>query len=214
MSLKLLIFDFDGVIVDSNAIKDEGFRRAFSKFPEWFDALWAYHKANPAVPRSAKFTRLATEFLKLPDPAPFIQAEVDEYTRYTRGRIIECPWIRGAQRLLEELYRSVPLYLVSATPHDELERIVAARGLSPYFRKIYGNPQVKAETLRQILVDENVQPGECLFVGDSLSDLRSARQAGVPFAGIVGESTFQGEECPLYRDLEAFRESLAARLPR
>ena len=57
--IRALILDFDGVIVESNALKTEAFEAVFSRFPEHAAAMLAYHHAHVSESRYAKFEHLA-----------------------------------------------------------------------------------------------------------------------------------------------------------
>ena len=41
--IKAIIFDFDGVLVESTQIKTEAFRNLFSKWPDKVDEMVRYH---------------------------------------------------------------------------------------------------------------------------------------------------------------------------
>jgi len=59
---------------------------------------------------------------------------------------------------------------VSATPQLDLDQIIKARGLGGYLKNVYGEPISKIETLKQIMLSENVSVDEILFIGDSAED--------------------------------------------
>jgi phosphoglycolate phosphatase-like HAD superfamily hydrolase len=69
----------------------------------------------------------------------------------------------------------------------------------------YGSPRRKAESLELVVADARCVPSEVLFVGDTISDQRAAREAGVSFVGRIptGErSPFEGEaDLPTVSDL-------------
>ncbi|NYT06561.1 MAG: HAD family hydrolase, partial [Methanomicrobiales archaeon] len=79
----------------------------------------------------------------------------------------------------------VPLYVVSATPEEEIRRIVSSRGLDSYFSGVYGSPGTKAAAIGTILAGEGVPPSSALFVGDAVNDLEAAQATGVRFAARV-----------------------------
>ena len=97
--------------------------------------------------------------------------------------IIECPYVRGAYKYLEYIRNLVSVYLVSATPQLDLDQIIKARGLGGYFKDVYGAPISKIETLKQIMLSENVSVDEILFIGDSAEDQQAAKFLGIRFIG-------------------------------
>ena len=72
---------------------------------------------------------------------------------------------------------------MSATPQLDLDQIIKARGLGVYFKDVYGAPISKIETLKQIMLSENVSVDEILFIGDSPEDQQAAKFLGIRFIG-------------------------------
>lgn len=207
--LKLLVLDFDGLLVESEAIKDAGFAAVFADHPERAAAIRAYNVANRHLIRYAKFKHITEVILGLP------YAEADErriaaaYAAYTRERIIACPYVPGAPEFLAFFDGRVPMYLASATPADELRLIVEGRGLARHFRGILGAPRKKADILRELMQAEGVPAAATYYVGDSLSDLKAAREAGVGFVGRNREDDFAPLGVPHFDDLFGIRAYLA-----
>ena len=53
--IKNILFDFDGVIHDSNTVKTDGFRTIFNKYPKNIvENLVEYHEANGGISRYSK----------------------------------------------------------------------------------------------------------------------------------------------------------------
>ena len=53
--IKAIIFDFDGVLIESAAIKTEAFREVFSKWQDKVDEIVTYHNKNMGISRFVKF---------------------------------------------------------------------------------------------------------------------------------------------------------------
>ena len=60
-SLQVLILDFDGVVIESNAVKTHAFEKVFARFPEYAEVMMAFHHAHVSVSRFAKFDYLAAQ---------------------------------------------------------------------------------------------------------------------------------------------------------
>ena len=84
------------------------------------------------------------------------------------------------------------LFISSATPQKELERIVEAKGISKFFISINGSPQSKDMHIRNILELTNLNKDELVFVGDADQDREAAKSVGVHFIG-VGIDNFPKE---------------------
>lgn len=175
-----IILDFDGVIVESNDIKTRAFAQVFSRFPEHADAMMAYHEAHVSASRFDKFRYLVTERLGRPADDPLMDELADAFSEETRKQVIACPMVAGAADFLDAVSARVPVYLASVTPQADLDAILAARGLTRYFTRVYGCPPwTKAGAIKDILSD--VGRAGVLFIGDSVGDQRAALETGVEF---------------------------------
>jgi phosphoglycolate phosphatase-like HAD superfamily hydrolase len=82
---------------------------------------------------------------------------------------------------LEENFREYLLFIASGTPHDELVDIVYFKGISKYFRGIFGTPATKMEIVKDIMKMYSLQINQIVFVGDAESDKIAAESSGVFF---------------------------------
>jgi phosphoglycolate phosphatase-like HAD superfamily hydrolase len=98
-------------------------------------------------------------------------------------RVVSSPLVPGGKEFLEKYSAKVPIFVVSASPQEELVFIIRKRGLSSYFRKVYGAPTRKEEAIREILAMTGSAPVQTLFVGDALNDLKAAKDSGIRFVG-------------------------------
>ncbi|MDD1653445.1 MAG: HAD-IA family hydrolase, partial [Methanomicrobiales archaeon] len=186
--------------------------------PEHVDEIVDYHRENTGVSRFDKFRHIYASILR----RDLSEREFDRLsTRYHElviGGVLASPYVTGAEAFLERFSRRIPLYVVSASPEGELGDIITKRGMTRYFRGIFGAPRRKVDCIRMIRETERLDPPQVLFVGDALNDYRAAREAGVPFAGRVhpGEpDRFTGNEgiVAVVRDLEELGRFLEGSVP-
>ena len=184
--VEAIVFDFDGVLVESLAAKELGFRAIFADKQEILESVLAYHRRNTGASRYDKirwaYERLLEEVLE-PEQLRCLAAE---FSAAVEEEVVRAPAVPGADALLQSLSRSVPLFVVSATPVDELGRIVRKRGWMDAFRGIYGAPVPKATHLRRIIDENHWRPSDVAMVGDSMPDLEAAQSVGTRFVGRVG----------------------------
>jgi len=180
--IRTVIFDFDGVILESMEIKTEAFLHLFHDQPEDVQRrIVRLHRENGGMSRYEKFKRIYRDFLRWElDPAELGRLDA-EFSRFCRERILVAPFVKGAREFLASYHREYPLYVVSGTPEAELRMILEARDLARYFRGIWGAPTEKAEACRQIVAASGLAPAEVVFVGDAVTDLEAARRSGVHF---------------------------------
>jgi phosphoglycolate phosphatase-like HAD superfamily hydrolase len=179
--LRVLVLDFDGVIVESNDIKTDAFRHVFGRFPEHTDAMMAYHHAHVSLSRFAKFDHLL-ERLERQDDVALRECLAAEFSRFTLERMASVPFVTGAEAFIREMTQRLPVYLASVTPAADLDVILERRGLESAFRGVYGCPPwTKPDALRDVLRIELCAPEEVTLVGDSAGDQRAAAETRVPF---------------------------------
>ncbi len=179
--LRAVIFDFDGVLLDSNAVKTAAFREVFARYPPHADAMMAYHEAFVSQSRYEKFGYLVERLLDRPGDTVLVEQLAADFAGLLRDRMEACPFVPGAAELLEALYAHVPLYLASVTPEEELRRLLGVRGLTRYFAQVYGCPPWhKPDAVANIVAALGGAAGVVL-VGDSAGDQRAAAAHGVEF---------------------------------
>jgi phosphoglycolate phosphatase-like HAD superfamily hydrolase len=178
-----VILDFDGVILESVAVKTAGFRELFSFTPEHVDGIVDYHRRNTGVSRFDKFRHIYREILKEPLSDEQFRFLSDRYADLVVEGVVASPFVPGAREFLAEWHGRLPLFVVSASPREELQSIIRRRNLASCFRKVYGAPARKEDAIREILGMTGSAPGQVIFVGDAVNDLSAARATGVRFVG-------------------------------
>jgi phosphoglycolate phosphatase-like HAD superfamily hydrolase len=187
-----VIFDFDGVIVESTDIKTAAFRALFADQPDHVDAVEALHRRHEGVNRSIKFEMIYREILRRPLDAATQAALARRYGELVVDQVVTCPAVAGVPDVLDALGRRIPLAVVSSTPDGELAQIVARRDLARYFRSVRGAPPAKAAAIRDVIATFGWSADRVAMVGDTTADLEAARDDGLRFVGRVAP----GRECP------------------
>ena len=100
------------------------------------------------------------------------------------------------------------MFLVSATPHNELRKILKARLLTRYFKEIQGGPNNKVEVLKKIISAKKISPDEMLYIGDSPEDLEAAKILGSHFIGRKSCRELITLTNPIYSDFVKIKEHL------
>lgn len=208
MRLKVVALDFDGVIVESNDIKDRAFSEIFHEYPEYYEKMMAYHYAHNAVDRYQKFRYFVEEILKVYDKSVLIEELSNKFSKITKQAIIQSRYVEGALSFLNYVRNKYPLYLISATPQGELNEIIQARDLEKYFKEVFGAPLSKTDIIKKVMVIEKASPDETLFVGDSPEDLRAASLLGIQFVGRKSSRQLSDSNYVIVDDLYGLREYL------
>lgn len=182
---KAIIFDFDGVIVESMDIKTKAFKALFADYPDHLDEIVKFHKKHGGMVRFEKFKIIHEEILHQPLSDVRMKELGEQFSKFVYKEVLECPFVNGAYEFLNKHYQKMPFFIVSGTPHEEMKLIIRERNLSPYFKEVYGAPPGKGALILRILKDYKLDPLDVLFIGDSIDDYEGAKKAGVKFVGRV-----------------------------
>lgn len=184
---RAIIFDFDGVILDSVDIKTRVFQTLFADWPEHLAAITDLHLRLGGISRFVKFDMIYRDILGLP-LSPELQAELgDRFSRLVEAGILNCPMIAGAAEFLAAHAGSLPCFVASGTPQAELLAITKRRKLDAYFREIHGSPRDKLAIVRDLLARHSLAATDAVFVGDAMTDHEAAAVTGVRFIGIAAD---------------------------
>ncbi len=210
LPLQALFFDFDGVLVDSNSTKTGAFRTLFAGYDKKsVAAIVAYHKQHGGISRVEKIEYAHRHILKQPLSDAELVHWTTAYSELVVNRVIDAPWIDGAQEFLDSIQGALPIFVISGTPEDELRYIIERRNMTGYFHKILGSPIRKPEHIRNLLVSCKLVPERCVFIGDALTDYNAAKVAGLQFIGIQGEVSFP-DGATILPDCRGLRGAIAA----
>lgn len=201
-NIKVVAFDFDGVIVDSNRLKRDVW---FSIFHPTLGITEEEIQESLDRVRETRFDILRDIFLKKNIAAGeslerLVNEHADKFQTYVQNGMKLMP---RAKETLAVLSGQFPLYINSATPEEPLRESVRHLGISKHFKGVFGRPATKTEILNSILKLESAKPQELLFIGDGENDKDAAKSIGCPFIGVVNEFNEWDEsvDVPLIKNL-------------
>jgi beta-phosphoglucomutase len=190
--LRAVVFDFDGVLVDSEPLHFRALRDCLA--PEGIAIDEREYYAAYAAYDDRTAIRLALEEHGI----AFDPGRVDAAARRKAGLFDELlraiPFFPGAPELVRALAREMPLAIASGALRSEIERILAAGSLRECFRAIVGaedvartkpDPMPYGEAVALLSRDAaGLRPEECLAFEDTMAGIASARAAGLKVIGV------------------------------
>lgn len=183
--LQAIILDFDGVILESTNVKTWAFAELFKDYPEHVDQIVKYHLDHGGVSRYEKFEHIYKNILKKPLSKSELASLSKRFSDIVFSKILSCDFVSGALEFLKKYHNTTTLFIVSATPHEEINDIVEKLNIRKYFHGVYGSPHTKAELVKKILRENKLRPQNVLFVGDQMSDYNVAKHLGLQFVGRI-----------------------------
>jgi HAD superfamily hydrolase (TIGR01509 family) len=179
MPIASVIFDLDGVLIDSEPVWEE-VRRAFASGR---GGTWQPDSQQRLMGMStAEWSRYLSEDLGVRMPPGEVAAEV--IRRMIERYRVELPLLPGAREAVERLAGGWPLGLASSSPRSLIDAVLDRAGLRPYFGVTISTeevprgkpaPDVYLATASRL----GVGPADCVAVEDSSNGLRAAAAAGM-----------------------------------
>lgn len=184
-----IVFDCDGVILQSNQVKSNAFAAALEGEPS--DAIAefvAYHKANGGISRYHKFAHYFEQMQPRANAKNATQHALEKYAAIVQAELLTCALIPGIESYLQHLQcNGIPCAINSGGDEQELHGVFAARELTPYFKYIFGSPTGKQENMQR-LKDLGFMQGSGVMFGDSKSDWLAAQAFDLDFVFITHET--------------------------
>ncbi|TIT73553.1 MAG: HAD family hydrolase [Mesorhizobium sp.] len=179
-----IIFDFDGVILDSAEIKAQAFAEIYADCgDEWSGFILDYQRQHGGISRREKFKHFDKVIVGHEPTEERLLLLSARFTDLVFRKILSAPFIPGARSLLDTARGHSRLFVVSGTPQEELVEIIHRRSLKPYFEAIIGAPITKLEAFTRIL-NMDIARETVLAIGDSKTECSAAVELGIPFLGI------------------------------
>ena len=179
--MKIVFWDFDGVLKDSVAVKSVGFEQLFLPYGQAVaDRVRKHHEANGGVSRFEKMP-VYLGWAGLPVTADNVQKFCDRFSTLVLQAVIDAAWVPGVREYLLARHGSQHFVLVTATPQKEIEAILHTLDIAQCFRQVYGAPTSKTAAIGAVLADLKCQPEHALMVGDSDTDFEAAQANQVSF---------------------------------
>ena len=178
---KTLVFDCDGVILNSNKIKTQAFFDTVKHYGQKeAQDLVDYHVENGGVSRYKKFAYFFTEILKIDIEETIFNKLLNSFSVNVKQGLMRCDVAEGLSELRVRTKHARWL-IVSGGDQIELNEVFTARGLDKYFDGgVFGSPDTKEEILEREKYCHNItQPS--LFLGDSKYDYKVAKEFGLDF---------------------------------
>ena len=187
----LVIFDCDGVLLDTMEQKIRAFR-------EWVPAQHTQH-ADAFMDRvmhgfgKSRFHHIKSFYADIVGLAPapeFLKEEIARFTEICEPLCASAGWLPGSREFLEACRGAGAMcYVLSGMPEEPLIEMLAAHGAraisaeepDAIFDRIYGSPPGKPQRMEAILSETHTPAHRAVFVGDADADREAAAHVGASF---------------------------------
>jgi phosphoglycolate phosphatase-like HAD superfamily hydrolase len=180
---KTFIFDCDGVILDSNRLKSDGFYEIARPFGEPLArAMVAYHEKHGGVSRFEKVKWLLEQCQRSDEG--LARQLVDQFGEIIETKMAAVPFVEGIKEFLTSLPSESRRFVITGAEQNEVRRILRHRGLAVYFTEIFGSPETKKAHMADI--KQRYGLDQAVFFGDASTDYEAAKAFGTDFVFVSG----------------------------
>ena len=191
---KTLVFDCDGVVLNSNQLKIQAYYDVAIKFganKTQAQALVDYHVKLGGISRYPKFEYFLHEIMQQAVTEQAMQALLDSFTKEVKRLLTDCEIAPDLMRVREANLHAKWM-IISGGDQAELRDIFQQRGIDKLFDAgIFGSPDNKDVILaREMDAGNIVEPA--LFIGDSRYDHQASTNAGLDFVFLSAWTDVEG----------------------
>lgn len=201
-SLAAIIFDFDGVIADTEPLHFAGFRQTLAEVGISLTETDYYANYLGYDDRGCFITAL-TAHRQPADPATLtqlMQRKAHAYMESVKDHLVIFP---GVCEFVREAAVVYPLAIASGALRHEIEVILEQAGLRKEFLHITSaedvtrgkpDPQPFLQALAALnrqCGDQAITAGSCLVIEDSIPGIRSAKTAGMKVLAVTNTHTIR-----------------------
>ena len=177
-----IIFDFDGVILDSNNAKKDAFVECYQDLNDNLkEKIAKYHLKNLGVNRYIKIENIEKNILKNKNWDKNKEKKINNFSKIVKKKVLNSKFIPGALNTIKRLSKDHDLYICSATPEKELVYLCKKKKIYTYFKKIYGSPKSKKKILQILIKKNNNFNMNFIYIGDAISDYNLAKELKIKF---------------------------------
>jgi len=182
-----IIFDCDGVILNSNFQKIEAYRNTAIKYGASkikAEELVSYHVSLTGISRIVKFKYFLKEIMGEDITDSSMKKLVDNLNFEVINLLKDCEVASGIEKLKSKTKKSTWM-VASGGDQEELRFLFKSKDIDSFFEGgIYGSPSSKHQIVEEKLKDKNFLP--TLFLGDSLYDIQTAQKYNLDFIFVYG----------------------------
>lgn len=188
------IFDFDGIIKESVQIKSNAYLELFKNDVKGLSKITKHLSSNAGMSRYEKIP-LYMEYCGIEITKDLISKYISDFSNIVKNLVLNSNWVPGFLSFYNQLnLNNKKLYIVSATPQNEIKQIVKELKLNFKVDNIYGSPLKKTILLNSFVDIAKVD--KYLFFGDSQTDSEAASNLSIDF--VYRSYAFNYFNKPLY----------------
>lgn len=165
-----LLFDFDGVILESVDVKAQAFYKMYQPYGIAIaKKVMTHHRKYGGMSRFDKFRYYHKNFLGIELSQKEINTLATKFASLTFSGVVRSAFVGGVKQFLGKCFKEKKrCFIASGAPEKELKQIISRLGLGKYFLEIKGSPKPKARILGELIRRHSIDRSKAVFFGDSI----------------------------------------------
>lgn len=182
---KNIIWDFDGVILMSNTIRELGFRQIFANYKKSeIELLIQYHNLNGGLSRYHKIRYFYEKIRGEEVSDERINQLANLFSEYMRKELISKKFLNNEWlNLINKSSQNINHHIASGSDEIELHFLCKKLEIESYFKSISGSPEIKKILVKNIMQNYNYSNQDTVLIGDSINDFEAANFVNIDFIG-------------------------------
>lgn len=183
--IKNILFDFDGVILNSMPIRDYGFKKIFKDYDDdLVNKFLEYHNQNGGLSRYVKIKYFYNNLLKQEILEEKVINYAENFSIIMKKELVDKKYlIADTLKFIEHNCKKYNLHIVSGSDEKELQYLCKELEIDIFFQSIIGSPKNKKMLVRDVIETNKYLKSETILIGDSINDYESAKENNIDFYG-------------------------------
>lgn len=188
--MKTILWDFDGVILDSMEVRDNGFTTIFKDFgSENVEKLLDYHRLNGGLSRYVKIRYFYEKILGERISENEVTVLAERFSEIMRLELTNPKYlIPETVDFISQNKDNYNFHIVSGSDQKELRFLCQELGLTHFFISIHGSPTPKKILVKNLIVKYGYDQEKTCLIGDSINDFEAADDNRIHFLAYNNES--------------------------
>lgn len=181
---KIILWDFDGVIINSCSIRESGFINVLSEYPkDQVEKLVDYHRINGGLSRYVKFRYFFEEIRNESVSDNMILELAQKFSSIMKDLLVNPSLlISPVVDFIKDQYdHGKEMHIVSGSDGNELRELCKSLNLNHFFISINGSPIPKNKLVSDIIKNGYASPSEYCLIGDAINDYDASVNNSIKF---------------------------------